>query len=72
MKKVIFTIIDLYISNFYKQKAFDEIFDLWEIKNVRFLYLFEIKRTKMDKMFNFLKDRSSVMSGPMDMIFGDF
>ena len=26
----------------------------------------------MDKIFNFLKDRFSVMSGPMDMIFGVF
>ena len=24
----------------------------------------------MDKIFNFLKDHFSVMSGPMDMIFG--
>ena len=35
-------------------------------------FIFEIKRAKMDKIFNFLKDRFSVMSGPMDMIFGDF
>ena len=35
-------------------------------------FIIEIKRTKMDKIFNFLKDRFSVMSGPMDMIFGDF
>ena len=26
----------------------------------------------MDKIFNFLKDHFSVMSGPMDMIFGIF
>ena len=26
----------------------------------------------MDKIFNFLKDRFSVMSGPVDMIFGVF
>ena len=32
--------------------------------------IFEIKSAKMDKMFNFLKDHFSVMSGPMDMIFG--
>ena len=34
--------------------------------------IFEIKSAKMDKMFNFLKDHFSVMSGPMDMIFGIF
>ena len=33
-------------------------------------FIFEIKRAKMDKIFNFLKDRFSVMSGPMNMIFG--
>ena len=35
-------------------------------------FIFEIKRAKMDKIFNFLKDRFSVMSSPMDMIFGVF
>ena len=35
-------------------------------------FIFEIKRAKMDKIFNFLKDRFSVMSGPMDIIFGVF
>ena len=35
-------------------------------------FIFEIKRAKMDKIFNFLKDRFSVMSSPMDMIFGMF
>ena len=35
-------------------------------------FIFEIKRAKMDKIFNFLKDRFSVMSGPVDMIFGVF
>ena len=34
--------------------------------------IFEIKRDKMDKIFNFLKDRFSVTSDPMDMIFGVF
>ena len=34
--------------------------------------IFEIKRDKMDKILNFLKDRFSVMNGPMDMIFGMF
>ena len=34
--------------------------------------IFEIKRAKRDKIFNFLKDRFSVRSGPMDMIFGEF
>ena len=34
--------------------------------------MFEIKRAKMDKIFTFLKDRFSVMSSPMDMIFGVF
>ena len=35
-------------------------------------FIFEIKCAKMDKIFNFLKDHFSVMSGPMDMIFGIF
>ena len=35
-------------------------------------FIFEIKRAKMDKIFNLLKDRFSVMSSPMDMIFGMF
>ena len=35
-------------------------------------FIFEIKRAKMDKIFNFLKDHFSVMSSPMDMIFGMF
>ena len=36
------------------------------------VFLFEIKRTKMDKNFNFLKGCFSVMGGPMNMIFGMF
>ena len=35
-------------------------------------FIFEIKRAKMDKIFNFLDYRFSVMDGPMDMIFGMF
>ena len=35
-------------------------------------FIFEIKHAKMDKIFNFLKDRFSVMSDPMDVIFGMF
>ena len=35
-------------------------------------FSFEIKRVKTDKIFNFLNGRFSVMSGPMDMIFGVF
>ena len=35
-------------------------------------FIFEIKHTKMDPIFIFLKDRFSVMSSPMDMIFGMF
>ena len=35
-------------------------------------FIFEIKCTKMDKIFNFLKVRFSVISGPMDLIFGVF
>ena len=35
-------------------------------------FIFEIKAAKMDKIFNFLMDRFSVMSGPVDMIFGVF
>ena len=34
------------------------------------LFIFEIKGTKEDKIFKFLKGRFSVMDGPMDMIFG--
>ena len=34
--------------------------------------IFEIKRDKMDKIFNFLKDRFSITNDPMDMIFGMF
>ena len=34
------------------------------------LFIFEIKRVKTDRIFNFLKGRFSVMSGLMDMIFG--
>ena len=35
-------------------------------------FIFEIKLAKMDKIFNFLKDRFSIISVPMDMIFGAF
>ena len=35
-------------------------------------FTFKIKRAKMDKIFNFLKDRFPVTSVPMDMIFGVF
>ena len=35
-------------------------------------FIFEIKRAKMDKIFNFLKGCFSVMGSPMDMIFGIF
>ena len=35
-------------------------------------FIFEIKRAKMVKIFNFFKDGFSVMSDPMDMIFGVF
>ena len=35
-------------------------------------FIFEIKRAKMDKIFNFLNDCFSVMSGPIDIIFGMF
>ena len=35
-------------------------------------FIFEIKRVKMDKILNFLKDRFTVMSGPMNMLFGVF
>ena len=36
------------------------------------VFIFEIKDAKKDKIFNFLKDRFSVMGGPMDVIFGVF
>ena len=35
-------------------------------------FTFEIKRAKMDKIFNFVKDRFSVMGSPMNMTFGMF
>ena len=35
-------------------------------------FISEIKRAKMDNIFNYLKHRFSVISGPMDMIFGVF
>ena len=35
-------------------------------------FIFEIKRAKMDQIFNFLKESFSVMSVPIDMIFGVF
>ena len=35
-------------------------------------FIFDIKRAKTDRIFNFLMDRFSVMSGLMDMIFGVF
>ena len=35
-------------------------------------FIFEIKCTKMDKIFNLLKVCFSVISGPMDLIFGVF
>ena len=35
-------------------------------------FTFKIKRAKMDKIFNFLKNRFPVTSVPMDMIFGVF
>ena len=50
---------------------FAEIIDWSKIENVSF-FSFEIKRTKTDKIFNFLKGCFSVMSGPTDMIFGVF
>ena len=34
--------------------------------------IFEIKRAKKDKIFDFLKGSFSIMRGPMDMIFGVF
>ena len=36
------------------------------------ILIFEIKRAKREKIFNFLKDRLSIMGSPMDMIFGMF
>ena len=35
-------------------------------------FIFEIKLAKMAKIFNFLKDRFSIISVPMDIIFGVF
>ena len=35
-------------------------------------FIFEIKRAKTDRIFNFSTYRFSVMSGLMDMIFGVF
>ena len=36
------------------------------------IFIFEIKDTKKDKIFNFLKGRFFVMGAPTDMIFGLF
>ena len=36
------------------------------------VFIFEIKGTKKDKIFNFLKGRFSVTGGPIDMILGLF
>ena len=36
------------------------------------VFIFEIKSSKKDEVFNFLKGCFSVMGGPMDMIFGVF
>ena len=36
------------------------------------LFIFEVKGTTKDKIFNFLKGSFSVMRGSMDMIFGEF
>ena len=36
------------------------------------VFIFEIKGTKKDNIFNFLKGSFSVMRDPMDMIFGVF
>ena len=35
-------------------------------------FVFEIKRAKTDKIFHFLKGCFSVMSGPMEIVFGMF
>ena len=36
------------------------------------LFIFEIKGSKKDNIFNLLKGNFSLMRGPMDMIFGVF
>ena len=36
------------------------------------VFIFEITGAKNDEIFNFLKDRFSVMGSPMDMVFGMF
>ena len=36
------------------------------------VFVFEIKGAKKDKIFNFLKDRFSVMGDPMDVVFDVF
>ena len=36
------------------------------------VFIFDIKGTKIEKIFNFLKGRLSVMAAPMDMVFGVF
>ena len=41
----------------------------WKMSAV---FIFEIKDTKKDKIFNILKGRFFVMGAPMDMIFGLF
>ena len=36
------------------------------------VFIFKIQGTRKDTIFNFLKGRYSVMSGPIDIIFSEF
>ena len=36
------------------------------------IFIFELKDTKKDKIFNFLKDHFSLIGAPMNIIFGMF
>ena len=52
--------------NFCRNILTDRKLKMWAI------FIFEIKVARKDNIFNFLKGSFSVMSGPMDMIFGVF
>ena len=59
------------MSSVQKEQTFAEISDWKEIENVNCFYFWN-KRRQKGQNFQFLKDRFSVMGGPMDVIFGVF
>ena len=70
-RPVVSIIIDLTFQIFRNKKRLPKYLTDRKLKMSEF-FIFEIKGAKMDKMFNFLKGRFSVMSSPMDMTFGRF